>query len=245
MKKYVVLLCISVVLIAFASCQDDQKDQQNQSQPAMTPQAEIDAALKPLPQPTGKPQPTPAPVVKGPQTPISLDPVRPDARGNDTAAPVQAGSSEYAYNPAGRVNAKDFQIGLLQDSFSDSREYLAVYRVAKSFFTALEKKEIPEDLFLPSVFKPLSVSLKHPLEQGYLPERVRFGKSTFVGENEVRMNVRMYKGQGVTIGEIYLTKEEAKWKISDLQLGFGLLNEKYEKSREPYVPSQYNFLLDN
>jgi hypothetical protein len=109
----------------------------------------------------------------------------------------------------------------------------------------LVTKNVDYSLILPAVQRELKAVISYPLKQGYVPQRYRVGKMAFEQEDELRANIRLYKDDGVTEGEIYLKKTDDVWRIADLQVGFTLLARTYKKPAEPFVPGDYSFLLED
>ena len=107
------------------------------------------------------------------------------------------------------------------------------------------KKTVDYSLVLPAVRAAVKCVVAYPLAQGYVPQKYRIGKMAFERDDELRANIRLYKDEGVTEGEIYLKKADDGWKISDLQAGFTLLGRPYRKPSEPFMPGSYAFLLDD
>ena len=60
---------------------------------------------------------------------------------------------------------------------------------------------------------------------------------------ELSVDVRLFKGQSSTEGEIYMAKIKDAWVITDFQVGLTLLAEKQPKDTEPFSPSSYKWLL--
>jgi hypothetical protein len=148
-----------------------------------------------------------------------------------------------AYYPQQRLMPEDMKIGALQDGLSATRDYLRAIGTVRAFLDSIAKKEMDEALVLPAARAAIKAVVSYPLSQGYVPQRYRIGKIVFENESAVRANIRLYKDEGVTTGEIYLAKVDDGWQVSDLQAGFTLLGKKYVKPTEPFVPGSYKFLL--
>jgi hypothetical protein len=198
------------------------------------------------------PPPEPAPTVsreerrirEAADNVISLSP-RPSP--SPAASPSAALTKEtdlFAAFPQARLMPEDFQIGPLQDGITSSRDFLLGLSRARKFLEGITKKKVDDALILPSVLAEVKAVVSYPLAQGYVPQKYRIGKMVFENDNELRANIRLYKDDAVTEGEIYLTKADDAWLISDLQAGFTLLGRPYRKPSEPFVPGGYEFLLD-
>lgn len=149
----------------------------------------------------------------------------------------------FAYYPQQRLMPEDFKIGPLQDGVSATRDYIRAIGTIRAFLDGLAKKKIDDALVIPAVRAEIKSVISYPLSQGYVPERYRIGKISFERDDEIRAGLRLYRGEGITTGEIYVKKIEDAWLVKDLQAGFTLLAKKYEKSKEPFVPGSYRFLL--
>jgi hypothetical protein len=114
----------------------------------------------------------------------------------------------------------------------------------RKFLSSIVDKKIDYSLVLPAVLAEMKAVIDYPLSQGYVPRKYRIGKMIFENDDELRANIRLYKDNSITEGEIYLKKHEDDWKISDLQAGFTLLGRPYQKPAKPFVPGSYEFLLD-
>jgi len=146
--------------------------------------------------------------------------------------------------PQARIMAEDFKIGPLQDGISSSRDFLQALACVRKFMESVMKKDVDYALVLPASQAAVKAVISYPMKQGYVPQRYRVGKMAYEQQDEVRANVRLYKDDGVTEGEIYVKKADDEWKIADVQVGFTLLGKPYQKPAEPFVPGSYSFLLD-
>jgi hypothetical protein len=151
-------------------------------------------------------------------------------------------SNLFALSPQARIMMDDFKIGTLQDFLRGQNEMIAATSVVSDFLANLSRKQIKEELIKEEMRKEIDRSLRYPLNRDLIPENYRIGKA-FMEDNEITVNVRLYRGQNITEGEVYLEKENGEWLISDMQIGFTLLEEKYKKEEEPFSPSSYKWLL--
>jgi hypothetical protein len=205
---------------------------------AAHPAPPVPADVKPAaPRREGQPPVQPADSV------ISLSPAP------DTGAPpptaLAASTDLFTSQPQARIMAEDFKIGELQDGVTASRDSLQALSCVRKFMDGLVAKNVDYSLILPAVQRELKAVISYPLKQGYMPQRYRVGKMAFEQEDELRANIRLYKDDGVTEGEIYLKKTDDVWRIADLQVGFTLLARTYKKPAEPFVPGDYSFLLED
>jgi hypothetical protein len=151
----------------------------------------------------------------------------------------------FASFPQQRIMGEDFKIGVLQDGITSSRDFLRGLDCVRKFMASIMRKKVDYSLVLPAAQAEMKAVVSYPLKQGYVPQKFRIGKMIFENDDELRANIRLYKDDGVTEGEIYLKKDDEGWKISDLQVGFTLLGRRYQKSSKPFVPGSYDFLLGN
>ncbi|MBN1797268.1 MAG: hypothetical protein JW822_01735 [Spirochaetales bacterium] len=152
-------------------------------------------------------------------------------------------TSFFSLSPQARIVVEDFKIGPLQDFLIGQYDRLKAALVVNDFFKGLAKKEIKLDLIKNEMRTEIERSLAYPLSQGLLPESIRIGRILPESTDEISVNVRVFKGQSVTEGEIYLVKDNGEWVIIDLQIGLTLLAEKYNKETEPFSPTSYKWLL--
>lgn len=150
----------------------------------------------------------------------------------------------FAHSPQKRTMATDYKIGSLQDLFQDQIEFLKATWNLKKFLDSLTKKQIEKDLLLSEMSEELERFFIYQIEREYLPTEYRIGKAYIDENQEIRINLRLFREtQGVSEGEVYLKKENGHWLISDIQISFSLLTEKYTKDNQTFMPSSYNWLL--
>lgn len=224
--------------LSLAACE---KSEQNQAGVAS------EKTASPAP-PTRKPVPSTTLPPEGQsrqtqQDVISLSPSPDSSRAAETRT-LTTETGLFAYFPQQRLAAQDFKIGPLQDTLLAPLEFVKASAVVGRFFASLMKKEPDYGLVGEKSRRQLEAVVSYPLSQGYIPEKYRLGKMSFEAQDEIRANIRLFKGDAVTEGEIYLEKSGEDWLISDLQVGFTLLNRAYRKSSEPFMPGGYDFLLD-
>jgi hypothetical protein len=152
-------------------------------------------------------------------------------------------TSFFSLSPGQRIIVEDFKIGPLQDFLIGQYDRIKAASVVHDFFEGLSKKEIKQELIKPEMRTEMKRSLSYSLKNSLLPEEFRIGKIIPEASDEISVNIRIFKGQSVTEGEVYLLKEDGEWMIIDMQIGFTLLAEKYNKDTEPFSPSSYKWLL--
>ncbi len=215
------------------------------ARPTVSPSRPPDATVPPGPRKNPFVKPTLPPPRGEREQAIRLSPSPSPASSPGQAHNLANEAGLMAYYPQQRLMPEDFTIGPLQDGVSATRNYLRALATIRGFLDSLGKKKVDYELVVPAVKDEIKSVVSYPLSQGYVPERYRIGKIAFESDDELRADIRMYKGDGVTTGEIYLKKIEDKWLVSDLQAGFTLLAKKYEKPKQPFVPGSYRFLLKN
>jgi hypothetical protein len=149
----------------------------------------------------------------------------------------------FALNPQERLVAQDFKIGPLQDMLAGQYDKINAVVTVRDFLNSLSKKKVKQELIKEDMRTEITRSLQYPIQQGLVPETYRIGRAFLNDNQELSVNVRLFKGQSVTEGEIYLVKNKDEWVITDLQVGLTLLAEKPTKDTEPFSPSSYKWLL--
>ncbi len=141
---------------------------------------------------------------------------------------------------------EDFKIGSLQDTMESDRDLMLISERVMGFLNSLKSAELVNEQLLPSKREELSRFLNFYLEQDLYPLDFRMGTTAISvrdGQKSARLNVRLFGAIGVTEGELYLSMEDQKWYISDIQVGFELLRQPYSPSEERFVPSEYGWAL--
>jgi hypothetical protein len=169
------------------------------------------------------------------ETPAKTPPLVPRAVSDTTAL--------FALNPQERLVAQDFKIGSLQDMLAGRYENINAVSIIREFLNSLEKKKVKQELIKEDMRTEITRSLQYPINQGLVPETYRIGKAVMDNNQELSVNVRLFKGQSSTEGEIYMAKIKDAWVITDFQVGLTLLAEKQPKDTEPFSPSSYKWLL--
>ena len=139
---------------------------------------------------------------------------------------------------------RDFVIGVLQVQRTEDEDTASLLALTREFFGHLSKGIIKEDLVAEEWRSGLRESLDFYLREDLVPDRVRIGDIVEGGGGSARCNVRLYRGDGVSSGEIYFVKQVDTWYISDIQVDFSLLSEPYVPDPEPFEPGIYAYLED-
>jgi hypothetical protein len=141
-----------------------------------------------------------------------------------------------------RIIPEDFKIGPLQDSL-DPGNKKGLTLIIEQFLKSLTRGEIEEDLLIPSDRTELSRFLAYHIGRGLIPRSYRFGSINLDDPTLARANVRLFSETGVSEGEIYLTKEDGLWYITDLQIAFEKLSITYQQSDQKFIPYSYGWTI--
>jgi len=160
-----------------------------------------------------------------------------------TMEKIQGDSALLALMPKQRVIPEDFKIGPLQDSLEGQWDTISAVWVLRTFFDSFKKKDIKRELLEKEQADEIVRSLSYSIEQNYIPNRYRISQADFSNDNEIRVNMRFFNKKGVTEGEIYLSKNDKNWVISDIQIGFHLLDQEYQKDEELFMPASFRWML--
>ena len=131
---------------------------------------------------------------------------------------------------------EDFRIGPLQDTLQAAGPALGVSRVVEKFLGELVRGKVDPGLIEPESREELSLSLGWYLEGGFVPDRYRIGQVEREEGAEARCRVRLFRGEGSTDGEVYLSESGGTWYIADVQIGLDLLGEPPEPGGERFAP---------
>ena len=228
------ILSIVILLLLLTAC--TKEDQLSKPSPS---------SLKPLASPLVSAS-LPPPRAADPSKPevIKLSPIESKAPPDPSLKGGLTNEGElFTSLPQQRLVAEDFRLGPLEDCIKTTLDFAKAYQTISLFFKSLLARNPDYSLCEEKSQKQLRALLNYPLSQGLLPDRFRLGKFSYEGQNILRANIRLYKGKAITEGEIYLTKAEDVWLLSDLQVGFVLLNQEYQPSGQPFRPGGFEFLL--
>lgn len=131
----------------------------------------------------------------------------------------------------------DFELGPLADRLGADRQEREALNAAERFLSGLATAKVPEEELLPERRQELALSLQYYLDQGLVPSSHRLG-ALEAGEDEARIELRLFGSEGACVGEAYLSRAEGRWYLSDLQAGFPLLAQPYTRRQEKYIPSE-------
>ena len=113
----------------------------------------------------------------------------------------------------------DFKIGALQDIQDEIGDEQKIISAVRSFLELLCSGEINSEYLIPVKKEELSRFLNHHIKQNLIIRSFRIGIIT-IQENTAWMNIRLFSDIGITEGELYLSYDNRKWYISDIQIAF-------------------------
>lgn len=140
-----------------------------------------------------------------------------------------------------QVFPSDYAIGALQPSQPLGTETGEILHVIRRFFARLATGTIDTALVSPEWRDQLVRLLSYPKSKGDLPTSVRIG-TLHVGQQEAHAAIRMEKGTGRAVGEIYLHRLKGSWYISDIQGDFAQLGQPFVRSK-PFDPEEWKSLM--
>ena len=153
------------------------------------------------------------------------------------------GKDALLYHRQGsRIIPEDFKIGLLQDTL-DPGNKKSLTLLMEEFFKSLTRGEIEENLLIPSDRTELNRFLTYHIDRGLIPQSYRLGSINLDDPGLARANVRLFSETGVSEGEIYLTKEDSLWYITNLQIAFEQLSIAYQQSDQKFIPYSYGWTI--
>jgi len=232
-------LCLLAVLcVAVLGCSRSSKPQnppaaqQTPAPTASSAPAPTQTAAAPAPGQASKPE-TPA------QPPSPPKPKPPPVKSDTSVQSLLSVTHGSLFFP------EDFKIGgLAGDTLTTDQSAAAA--TARSFLGGLTHGKVAKELVAPS--SAVSDTLTYYLGTGAVPDAFRLGKPKppqpgGSDSDQIAFNVRLFKEQGSTEGEIYLSKVSSAWLVSDMQISMAELQESREKSSEKFVPGSYRWLL--
>jgi hypothetical protein len=125
--------------------------------------------------------------------------------------------------------------------------------VSTRFLNALQEGTVSEESIHVDVRQELATSIRYYLERDLIPVTYRIGaittesysedegKLSLLEQRTAWMNLRLFGSPGVSEGELYLERSGGRWYISDLQIDFERIGQKYVREQEEYYPSTYGW----
>ncbi|HUX22964.1 MAG TPA: hypothetical protein VMW69_17140 [Spirochaetia bacterium] len=181
---------------------------------------------------------------------IHLNPVTPGERGSAGVPKEPRASGTVSLSGTDRLLAmqggsavfpSDFEIGELQPEAAAGTSQGEILRVIDSFFAGLAKGTLNDALLSPKWKDDLIRQLSYPEKRGELPTSVRVG-SLRVEQGTAQAAIRMEKGDGRAVGEIYLERVNERWYISDIQADFGQLEVPFTRA-QPFDPAEWKSMM--
>lgn len=154
------------------------------------------------------------------------------SQGTDRLLALRGGSPVYP---------SDYEIGALQPLLPAGTERGAIVRVVRTFFDELAAGTIDTKLMSPQWKDEIVRQLSGPKKKGDLPASVRIGIVT-VAQDKAHAAIRMEKGTGSAVGEIYLDRVGNGWYVSDIQVDFADLGKPAAKG-PPFDPAEWKSMI--
>lgn len=168
--------------------------------------------------------------------PITLNPQKGPAPARPAPPPVPAEQALLAL-PSPGLPPADFELGPLADLLAASRPEREGLNAAGRFLDGLAKGKVPEEELLPERREELARSLRYYLDRRLLPSSHRLGQYS-AEDGGARVKVRLLSKAGESRGELYLSRQEGRWYVSDVQAGFLQLGEPRPQRQGKFVPAE-------
>lgn len=143
-----------------------------------------------------------------------------------------------------RVVPEDYLIGPLENLQNSDYRVTQILKTINTFFRDLRSGTLNESCLHPSAVQLISSAFRFYLDEEAIPDVIRIGKTEITGKS-ARINLRFYRGNGVTDGEIILEESNVgnskQWLITDCQADLMQILDPYKPSDEPFQPGAYNF----
>lgn len=184
-----------------------------------------------------------------PPSPVRTDPVHPSGKTSGTAPKTSSSGDRiddmFIYKMTlKRVVPEDYLIGPLENLQNSDYRVSQILKTLNTFFRDLRIGTLNETCIHSSALLLLSSAFQFYLEEEAVPDVVRIGKVEITGKS-ARVNLRFYRGNGVTDGEMILEEtavdKTKQWLITDCQADLMQLLDPYKPSEEPFQPGAYNF----
>ena len=141
------------------------------------------------------------------------------------------------------VTPEDFEIGPLlvfstkEGEEAKNKEYRDfIYR----FFNEIRKGNIPTSMIWDENVFFLSNIFGSYIEKKQIPDTIRIGR-VISTKDGFRLNLRFFKGQNRTEGEILLIKTKKSFLVKECYGDLGLLDVEYTRGEEKFEPETYKF----
>jgi hypothetical protein len=172
---------------------------------------------------------------------------RSNAMGAEKAA--QGGERElkvfFSQSFARRNVPNDFKIGPLADYYINTGEHSSILARVDFFCLSLVENELKDELLDDQNRSLLKESLQYYLSRDVRPTEYRIGLVQINDDDSSHVPVRFLSKRGISEGDIYLTKHDGQWLITDIQVDLQRLEQSYVRSDEEFVPTSYDLLFNN
>ena len=145
--------------------------------------------------------------------------------------------------PGNLILPEDFHIGRLHDKGDSSENASMIEKTISDFFNSMKMKKISENLLSGGKESEFMRILTFHIDNNNVPQEFRIGTITIDNIDTASAIVRIFGKTGVTNGEIYLTKSENKWFISDMQVNFYDLETPGEDNKKKFMPTTYDWIF--
>ena len=142
------------------------------------------------------------------------------------------------------VTPEDFEIGQLlifSGKPGEEAKNKSYRDFVNRFFYELRKDNIPSSMILQENLFFLTNIFDSYMEKGQIPDKIRIGKVIRIKDEDVRLNLRMFKGRNRTEGKIILLERNNSLKVKEFYGDLGILDEKYSRGNEKFEPEIYKF----
>ncbi len=186
---------------------------------------------------TDNPGKAESPVQSGPER-IELEP----APGSSSSETLKLKSSLVSEIGSVFITPDDFEIGPLL--VHDGEDSYALF--INNFFKELEKGKIARDMIDPKNIQFLTQVFESSIRSGHVPDNIRIGEAVRIsgsssGSESIRLNLRLFKGNNRTEGEIFLIDQGGSFKISNFNGDLSRLDIEYAGNEGKFEPEIYRF----
>ncbi len=157
------------------------------------------------------------------------------------------GGTNFLKDRAGDfIIPEDFKIGKLQKKFDLDKTTYIQYEVIKKFLDSLKHGKVNKGIIEPVERESMVKLINYHLKAHQIPIFYRIGKIV-TNNNLITANVRLIGKVGSTEGQVYLTSENKKWFIRNIQINFNALTERETTRKKtetkPFNPSTFEWML--
>ena len=159
------------------------------------------------------------------------------------AVPVSANHSLLHEQNMGMVTPEDFEIGQLLvfwDKIEDKIQNNVYRNFINRFFNELRQGYMPVAMVSQENLFFLTTIFNSYIDKNQIPDNIRIGRGVHTRDG-LRLNLRMFKGQNRTSGEIILIETNAGLRIREFYGDLGMLDVEYIRTNEKFEPEYYKF----